>query len=214
MPRVVGADLAVRIGDHAVPVVAAKELQAPPLDPFHLRTVTGQRPPHGHRAPTPPVPATGPLTFAAAPPPPSLARYCARENSKSNSAKARSPEPAGGQPRAPAMPAPLTAASPWPRPARHFRPPPPLPPVRPITAAQAARPFRRARWRHRGATRSRLSLRPVQLRGNRTHPRAPSFRTRHRCKGWARPRLGRRGAASGGGPCSPAPELGGGRGFA
>lgn len=62
MPRVVGADLAVRVGDHAVAIVPAEELQAPPLDPLHLRTGTGQRPPHRHRSPafTPPVPAASP----------------------------------------------------------------------------------------------------------------------------------------------------------
>lgn len=65
MPRVVGADLAVRVGDHAVPVVATEELQAPPLDPLHLRTATGQRPPHRHQ---PPVP--GPRSPAPGPPAP------------------------------------------------------------------------------------------------------------------------------------------------
>lgn len=73
-------------------------------------------PAHSHRsappAPPPvfaaPPPSAGPLTLAAAAPPPSLARYCARENSSSSSARARSPEPAGGQPRAAAIPAPLT----------------------------------------------------------------------------------------------------------
>lgn len=154
MPRVVRADLAVGVGDHAVAVVAAEELQAASLDPLHLRAATAQRPPLRHRAPSPlrtAPPAL--LTLAAAAPPPSLARYWVRENSSSSSARPRSPEPAGGQPRAAAIPAPLTAATPW----RHFRPPPlpPAPRCKPANQRGArATPLPARRRRHHCATRA------------------------------------------------------------
>lgn len=154
MPRVVRADLAVGVGDHAVAVVAAEELQAASLDPLHLRAATAQRPPLRHRAPSPlrtAPPAL--LTLAAAAPPPSLARYWVRENSSSSSARPRSPEPAGGQPRAAAIPAPLTAATPW----RRFRPPPlpPAPRCKPANQRGArATPLPARRRRHHCATRA------------------------------------------------------------